>query len=143
MTTDLKYGIGLGRLYHKIPNAVHMEDIGFYVICNAVDKSIWVAFYFEPYGETGDINPVHPEYGDSYGELPVDTQTMVIGVMRLFRKDWTAKKPLSLDGGDPFRNGAGTPLACKLFAKPAFIADVRDAIRAGSAKTALGEFSRT
>ena len=143
ITTDLNYGIGLGRLYHKIPNAVDMEDTGFYVICNAVDKSIWVAFDFEPYGETGDINPVHPEYGDTYGELPVDTQKMVIGVMRLFRKDWTAKKPPSLDGGDPFCDGAGTPLACKLVAKPAFVADVRNAIKAGSAKPALGGVSRT
>lgn len=136
ITTDLNYGFGLGRLYYKISNSVHMEDTGFYVICNAVDKSIWVAFDFEPYGETGDINPVHPEYGHAYGELPVDTQKMVIG-MRIFGKEWTAKKPLSLDGGDPFRNGAGTPLACKLVAKPAFVADVLDAIKAGSAKPAL------
>lgn len=137
ITTDLNYGFGLGRLYHKISDAVDMEDTGFYVICNAVDKSIWVAFDFEPYGETGDINPVQPEYGDPYGELPVDTQKMVIGIMRIFGKEWTAKKPLSLDGGDPFRNGAGTPLACKLVAKPAFVADVLDAIKAGSAKPAL------
>lgn len=143
ITTDLNYGFGLGRLYHKISNAVDMEDTGFYVICNAVDKSIWVAFDFEPYGETGDINPVQPEYGDCYGELPVDTQKMVIGIMRLFRKEWTAKKPLSLDGGDPFRNGAGTPLACKLVAKPAFVADVLNAIKAGSAKPALRGASRT
>lgn len=26
ITTDLNYGISLGRLYHKILNAVHMED---------------------------------------------------------------------------------------------------------------------
>lgn len=64
-----------------------MEDTGCYVICNAVDKSIWVAFDFEPYDETGNINSVHPECGVPYGELPVDTQKMVIGVMRLFRKD--------------------------------------------------------
>ncbi|MCJ1344923.1 hypothetical protein MMC31_003128 [Peltigera leucophlebia] len=141
ITTDLNYGFGLGRLYHKIPNAADMEDTGFYIICNAVDKSIWVAFDFEPYGETGDINPVKPEYGHPYGELPVDTQKMVIGIMRLFRKGWTAKKPLSLDGGDPFRNGAGTPLACKLVAKPAFVADVLNAIKAGSAKPALSRSS--
>lgn len=113
-----------------------MEDTGFYVICNAVDKSIWVAFDFEPYGETGDINPVQPEYGDPYGELPVDTQKMVIGIMRLFRKEWTANNPVSLDGGDPICSGAGTPLACKLVAKPAFVADVLNAIKAGSAKPA-------
>lgn len=121
-----------------------MEDTGFYVICNAVDKSIWLAFDFELYGETGDINPVQPEYGDPYGELPVDTQKMVIGVMRLFGKEWTAKKALSLDGGDPFRNGAGTPLACKLVAKSALVADVLNAIKAGSADPApLSGSSRT
>lgn len=134
ITTNLNYGFGLGRLYHKTSNAAGMEDTGFYVICNAVDKSIWVAFDFEPYGETGDINPVQPEYGDPYGELPLDTQKMVIGIMRLFTKEWTTKKPLSLDSEDPFCNGTGTPLACKLVAKPAFVADVLDAIKAGSAK---------
>lgn len=120
-----------------------MQSIWRILICNAVDKSIWVAYDFEPYGETGDINSVHPECGHSYGELPVDTQKMVIGVMRLFRKDWTTKKPLSLDDGDLFRNGAGTPLACKLVAKPAFVADVRNPIKAGSAKPALMGSSRT
>lgn len=84
-------------------------------------------------GETGEINPVQPEYGDRYGELPLDTQKMVIGIMRLFRKEWTAKKPLSLDGGDPFRKGAGTPLECKLVAKPALVADVLNAIKTGTA----------
>lgn len=143
ITTDLNYGFGLGTLYHKSSNAADMEDTGFYVICNAVDKSIWVAFDFEPYGETGDINPVQPEYGDPYGRLPLDTQNMVIGIMRLFSKEWTAKKPLSLDGGDPFRNGAGTPLACRLVAKPAFVADVLNAINAGTAKPALSGSSRT
>ena len=86
---------------------------------------------------------MQPEYGDPYGKLPVDTQKMVIGIMRLFRKEWTAKKPLSLDGGDPFCNGAGTPLACKLVAKPAFVPDVLNAIKAGSAKPALSGSSRT
>ena len=143
ITTDLNYGFGLGRLYHKSSNAADIEDTGFYVICNAVDKSIWVAFDFEPYGETGDINPVRPDYGDPYGGLPLDTQKMVIGIMRLFTSEWTARKPLSLDGGDPFRNGAGTPLACKLVAKPAFVADVLNAIKAGTAKSASSGFSQT
>ena len=40
VTTDLNYGFGLGRLYHKLSNQADMEDTGFYVICNAVDKSI-------------------------------------------------------------------------------------------------------
>lgn len=85
---------------------------------------------------------MQPEYGDSHGELPLDTQKMVIGVMRLFRKEWTAKRPLSLDDGDPFRNRGGTPLAYKLVAKPAFIADVLNAIKAGTAKPALSGSSR-
>ena len=139
ITTDLHYGFGLGRLYHKSSSkAAHMEDTGFHVLCNAVDKSIWVAFDFEPYGETGDINPVQPEYGDPYGRLPGDKQNMVIGIMRLFGTEWTAKNPLSLDGGDPFGNGTGTPLACRLVARPAFVANVRNAIKAGTAMTEGG-----
>lgn len=139
--TDLKYGFGIGRLYHKTSKAADMEDTGFYVICNAVDKSIWIAFDFEPYGETGDINLIQPEYGDPYGTLPLDTQKMVIGVMRLFTKEWTARKPLSLDDGDPFCNGAGIPLTCKLVAKSAFVADVLNAIKAGRAKDTLSRSS--
>ena len=144
IATDLHYGFGIGRLYHKSSSkAAHMEDTGFHVLCNAVDKSIWVAFDFEPYGETGDINPVQPEYGDPYGKLPEDKQNMVIGIMRLFGKEWTAENPLSLDGGDPFGNGAGTPLACKLVARPAFVADVRNAIKAGTAMTEGGMRQRS
>ena len=64
MTIDLDYGFGIGRLHHKRLDASQTQDAGFYILCNAVDKSIWVAFDFEPYGETGDVNQVKPEYGD-------------------------------------------------------------------------------
>ncbi len=111
-----------------------MEDTGFYVICNAVDKSIWVAFDFEPIAETGEIAPVWPEYGYAYGKLPRDTQNMVIGIMRIFGREWTARRPLFLKGGDPLQNGAGTPLACRLVAKQALIPDVLNAIKAAEAK---------
>ena len=131
MSIDLTYGFGLGRLYHSTSTATDAEDTGFFLICNAVDKSIWAAFDFEPYGETGDITPVEPQYGDPYGQLPSDTQKLVIGAMKLFGKEWMAKKPLSLDGGDPFGGGAGKPLACKLVAKPAYVADVLKAIKDG------------
>lgn len=143
LNTDLNYGFGLGRLHHKSSEAADMEDTGFHVICNAVDKSIWVAFDFEPYGETGDINPVQPEYGDPYGGLPLDTQRMEIRIMRLFTKVWTAQKPLSLDGGDPFRNGAGIPLPYKLVARPALVADVLNAIKAGTTEPGLRWATRT
>ena len=135
---DLSYGFGIGRLYHKMPDALQPQDTGFYVVCNASDKSIWVAFDFEPYGETGDIERVRPEFGDPYGQLPGDKEELVIGAQKLFSGDWTTKKPLSLDYGDPFKNGAGTPLAAKLFATPAFINEVVIAIKAGRAKQGIG-----
>ena len=143
-TIDLSYGFGIGRLYHKVPDALQPQDTGFYVLCNASDKSIWVAFDFEPYGETGDIEQVRPEFGDPYGQLPGDKEELVIGVQKLFSGDWTAKKPLSLDHGDPFKNGAGKPLAVKLFAAPATINNVVDAIEAGRAKQGVGsDFAAT
>lgn len=120
---ELSYGFSIGRLYHKMPDSLPPQDTGFFVVCNAFDKSIWVAFDFEPYGKTGDIEPVRPEYGDPYGQLPGDKE-VVIGIQKLFSGDWTAKKPFSLDHGDPFKNGTGEPLAAKLFATPAFISDV-------------------
>ena len=123
---DLKYGFGLGRLHHKMPNDSEAEDTGFYVICNAVDKSIWIAFDFGPYGETG-VDTVEPEYGDPYGQLPGDEQ--MIGVQRLFGGDWRSQHPYSLDRGDPFTGGAGRPMATRLFAKPVHFGEVVEAIK--------------
>lgn len=118
---DLNYGFVVGRLCHKMPDGLQPQDTGFYVICNAFDKSIWVAFDFEPYGETGEIERVRPEYGDPYGQLPGDKEELMIGAQKLFNGDWTAKKSPSLDHGNPFKNGAGKPLAAKLFATTARI----------------------
>ena len=38
--THLKYGFGIGRLYHQMPDASQPQDTEFYVVCNALDKSI-------------------------------------------------------------------------------------------------------
>lgn len=134
ITTDLLYGFGLGRLYHQMPDELEPYDTGFYVICNAVDKSIWVAFDFMPDGETGEIDEVRPEYGDPYGELPEDQDESMIGIQKLFSGDWTEKEPLSLNHGDPFTNGAGKPLAAKLSVTPMYSHDVVVAVDAGGAK---------
>lgn len=67
----------------------------------------------------------------------MDSQNMVIGVMRLFGGEWMKRKPLGLDGGDSFGDGAGIPIACRLVARPAFIADVLNAIKADSVQPAL------
>lgn len=134
ITTDLEYGFGIGRLYHKTPNASRMQDTGFYVICNAVDKSIWVAFDFEPYGETGDMYQVKPEHGNPYGQLPGDKTNIEIGAQKLFTKDWKTRRPYSLNNGDPFTSGAGQPLPTKLIAKPACVTDVINAVVAGRAE---------
>jgi len=125
VTIDLTYGFGLGRLCHQMPDALQPQDSAFYVICNAMDKSIWIAFDFEPYGETGDIVQVRPEYGDPYGQLPGDKEEVMIGARKLFSGDWMASKQLSLDHGDPFEYTASEPaLAVKLFATPASIASM-------------------
>jgi hypothetical protein len=137
---DLRYGIGIGRLYHKTSEAASMEDTEFYVICNAVDKSLWVSFDFEPRTETGDIYEYSPETGEPYGKLPQDTQHMMIGIMRLFGPEWTRRRPLSLEGGDPFRHG--TPLACRLVAKRALVPDVVETIKAGRRQASQQRSSR-
>ena len=68
---DLEYGLLLGRLFFKstsAPEHTELEDAGFYIITNAVDKSIWCAFDFDPYAaETGDIRIIHSEAGEPYG----------------------------------------------------------------------------
>lgn len=68
---------------------------------------------------------------------------MVIWIMRLFGKEWAAVNSLSLDGGDPFDNMAGTTLACKLIAKPAFVRDVGNAMKAGTTMTKGGMRQRS
>ena len=140
LTMDLKHGFALGRLYYDTPTgSTGPKDAGFYLLCNAVDKSIYAAFDFLPYAETGDLAPVYPESGWPYGKLPSDNSNLVIGAMMIFGKEWTSKQPLSLDGGDPFRTGtgAGTPLPAKIVAKPALLADVLGAIQ-GSGAIAAG-----
>ncbi|KAI9889058.1 MAG: hypothetical protein M1814_005847 [Vezdaea aestivalis] len=132
-TQGLLYGFCIGRLYHKLPGAVWREDTGFYVICNAVDKSIWVAFDFEPDAETGDIQPVRPEHGEAYGLLPNDDQNLVIGIQMLFDKGWTARKPLMLDLGDPFQDAPHGPLPYRLVARPASKYDLISAIQSSQA----------
>lgn len=125
---DMNYGFGIGRLNHQMPNSSRPEDTGFYVICNALDKSIWIAFDFEPYGETGEISIVRPEYGHPYGRLPGDRQNLVIGVQRLFDKDWTTKRPFSLERGDPFMNSDWRPMPTRLIAEPVSLGEVVKAI---------------
>ncbi|KAG7010054.1 hypothetical protein G7Y79_00001g003260 [Physcia stellaris] len=122
--SDLNYGFGLGRLHHQLPNDPDTDDTGFYVILNAVDRSIWIAFDFEPHDDTGEIRTVMPEYGYEYGQLPGDEQNQMIGVQRLFGGDWTLQQPYSLDRGDPFTSGAGRAMATRLFAKPACFGEV-------------------
>ena len=124
--SDLSYGFGLGRLHHQLPHNPDTDDAGFYVILNAVDKSIWIAFDFEPFAETGGVDTVRPEYGHEYGRLPGDEQ--MIGVQRLFGGEWRLQRPYELDRGDPFASGAGRPMATRLLAKPAVFGEVVEAI---------------
>ncbi|MCJ1394355.1 hypothetical protein MMC18_007233 [Xylographa bjoerkii] len=141
LALDLKYGFSLGRLLYKPAESTpptEAEDAGFYLLCNAVDKSIYAAFDFLPYAETGDIAPVYSEEGWPYGQLPGDKSKLVVGVMKVFGKEWTVKQPPSLDGGDPFRtgSGAGTPLPAKVVGRPALLAEVLKAIQGGGASAA-------
>ena len=118
---DLKFGFGLGKLYHREASKAEpsfdedLEPTGFYVICNAVDKSIWLAFDFEPINFYGDNTEyVRPERGDEYGKLPGDQDGLVVGVVKLYDRSWRLQQPPTLLKGDPFREAAGRPLACRL-----------------------------
>ncbi|KAG8533042.1 uncharacterized protein KY384_001825 [Bacidia gigantensis] len=143
LATDLVYGFGLGQLYYRPVTTSpatwdNLTDSGFFVICSATDKSLWAAFNFNPITELGYVRPLKPENGDPYGKLPPgkpdDQSSVVIGLQKLYGKDWTTKKPFSLDGVDPFKNnvGSGTEIAAKLTAKPVLVADVVRAIGGGA-----------
>lgn len=135
---NLVYGFGLGRLFHR-PTASspatwdNLDDTGFYILCSATDKSIWAAFDFTPITETGERRTVQPEYGDQYGRLPNDRSNSAIGVQKLFGREWTAKIPPTLDGGDPFRSdmGGDSPIPAKITAKPTLVSLVVEAVTGG------------
>ena len=141
---DLVYGFCLGDLYYRSADPSpssspatweNLDDTGFVVICSATDKSLWVAYNFNHITETDDVIEVQPEYGDSYGRLPGDTSDVVIGVQRIFGKEWTAKEPLGLGDVNPFDNdmGSGKAIEARLTASPVIVADVVKAIERSAA----------
>ena len=124
---DLKFGFTLGGLLYKFYDMSEPEDAGFYVICNAVDKSIWIAFDFKPYSELGYLSPIRPKNRDEYGTLPTYVHGGEVGAMKIVGADWTTQQPVG-SRGDLF--GAGSPIPCKLKAKPAIMRDVLQAVKA-------------
>ena len=109
----------------------NLDDAGFYVVCSATDKSIWAIFNFTPETGTGDCQTIRPQAGDKYGTLPGDKGGLVIGVQKLFGRQWLAKTPLTLDGGDPFKStlDGASPVAAEVTAKPVAVADVVRAVK--------------
>jgi hypothetical protein len=132
---NLKYDFDLERLCHKISNEIYMKNIDFYLICNAVDKSIWVAFDFESMTEIDEIDSMWSKYDQVYEKLSRDTQNMMIEIMRIFESKWTARRSLSLNDEDLFKNGTDTSLACRLIAKQALISNVLNVIKTDETKS--------
>ena len=97
----------------------NVDDTGFYIVCSAVDKSIWAVFNFHPMTETGDYLSINPQAGEKFGKLPND-EGLTIGVQRLFGTEWLARTPLKLDDGDLFESplGGGLPIEAMITAKP-------------------------
>lgn len=133
ITLDLKYGFGVGRLHSRSvtesktpPIARELDDAGFYIVCSAIDKSIWAIFDFEPQIEIDDYITIDPRTSP-YGTLQNDTEDLVIGVQKLFGSEWLTKTPFALDGGDPFKSalGGSPPVAAMVTAKEVTVEDVR------------------
>ena len=134
---DLIYGLCLGRLFHRPTTSSpatwdNLDDTGFYIRCSAIDKSIWAAFDFEPMTEIGEKRTVRPEY-QVYGRLPNDRSNLVIGAQKLFGREWTARVPLTLDGGNPYGNDMGgeSPVRVRITAQYTSIASVVQGLRKG------------
>lgn len=145
---DLIYGFCLGRLFHRPTTSSpatwdNLDDTGFYILCSAIDKSIWAAFDFEPITEVGEKRTVRPEY-ERYGQLPNDRSNLVIGAQKLFGREWTARVPLTLDGGDPFGNDMGgeSPVRVRITAKYTSIASVVQGLRKGRSDSNGSETGR-
>jgi hypothetical protein len=103
---DLRYGFGLGALMSQ-PNTPSgntekppLEETGFFVVCNAIDKSIWVTFDYTPFRQANSefrVEPLPP----TWGLLPED-DSLQIGTMRISLPEWWKKTPLKFTSGDPF-----------------------------------------
>jgi hypothetical protein len=131
---NLKYDFNLERLCHKFPNEIYMKNIDFYVICNAVDKSIWIAFNFGSITEIDEIDSMWSKYDQVYEELSRNTQNLMIKIMKIFESKWTARRSLSSTDEDSFKNETNTSLACRLIAKQALISNVSNVIKTDETK---------
>ena len=129
MQCPLEYGFTLGRLFHQGPDDPTPDDSGFYVLCNLIDKSIWIAFNFRPI-DAITCGPIiiAPERGHEWGYLPDRTKTD-IGALQLFDGQWTSRmlekypEPsnllTALADQHPFENYEQRRYACKLHTRQA------------------------
>ncbi len=112
---DLQLGIGLGRLFYSASGAKPgegYEDAGYYVLLNALDKSLWMTIdWYPPEGD----GPYVPEDGDDWGRLPGDKHLQV-GTMRI------SKAGVGDSNTDPMARWPA--LGCRLVSQPARQADV-------------------
>ena len=122
---ELKYGFGIGKIVHRLVDETldDYEDTGFYVLANALDKSIWIAIDWFPLGP--DSAPTSLEGSRDWGMLP-GYDNIQVGVMKISQDNWAEKRPLTIVGDTFFTN----PIyRCRLERRPAVHEEFQEALR--------------
>jgi hypothetical protein len=132
----LKFGLGLGKLMRNetqsatvAPAPTDLRYAGFYVLLNAVDRSMWIAIDWFPLDDYLNSEELDADI-DDWGRLRGDDR-LQIGVMRISQDQWEKTTPLSVASGDPF--GVYPAMGCRLEAKPAPLGQL------GAAQSALAK----
>jgi hypothetical protein len=135
---NLRYGFGLGPLMHR-PVEVEgarkdeggdggrgggegepdLESTGFFVIYNAVDRSIWVTVDFKPFVNAATEFRTDP-LPSTWGLIPED-EKLQIGTTRISQANWWKSDPLVATGGDPF--AVFPPCGWQMISKPAVLSE--------------------
>lgn len=132
----LRFGFGLGRLVNASvgDDTAYYSDAGFYILFNIVDKSIWIAFDFQPQTETGDVIDIDPSTSSNWGFLE-DDDGLQIGAMKISDANWyQTDPPVITSASDPFT--INPPLACQIIAGPAIVRQWKEALTAAQAPAA-------
>lgn len=131
---EIKYGFGLGRLMYLASGATataaaDLLDAGFFVLLNALDKSVWIVVDYFGWSDLGERAEA-PE--TNWGHVPGD-DGLQIGAMQISRYAWQTGTALSLAGGDPL--GLFPALGCRLEGSMASMARWEAAYAAVAATT--------
>ncbi|KAK5455899.1 hypothetical protein LTS15_005217 [Exophiala xenobiotica] len=129
---EIQYGFGLGKLMYG-GEGTEMADAGFYVLFNAIDKSVWIAIDWYPTELSGTAVG---DASDDWGIFPGDDEDSAQGgVVKISQLNWEKSDPLKMCYADPL---ALRPIGCRLEANRAQKDKFLAALKAAADKQSAG-----